>query len=83
MDTKIYIFFTLSVINVLLFFYMKRSGVTTFKYKFCILYFYSMFFVCGDIMLSLKSGELPPYLSLMIFAIFMLIINIIFIGMKE
>lgn len=83
MDVRIYIFFTLSLISFILFLRMNNGKIKTFKYRLCILYFYFMGAFSGYIMLSLKSGELPPYLSLTAFSIFMLIANIIFIGIKE
>ncbi len=83
MDIKIYIFFFLSVINIILFILMKKKDSAKLKYRLTILYFYLMFVVCGDMIQSIRSGELPQYLSLTIFVIIMVIANIIFIGKKE
>lgn len=83
MDLIIYIYFSLSLISFILFFKMNKDKVKTKKYRLCIFYFYFMGVFSGHIMLSLKSGELPPYLSLMFFSIFILIANIIFIGKRE
>lgn len=83
MDTKIYIFFALSAINFILFLNMNKDKVKTIRYKLCIVYFYAMFFVCADMIQSIRTGELPQYLSLAIFVMAMVVANIIFIGMKE
>lgn len=83
MDTKIYVFFALSAINFILFLNMNKGKIKTIKYRLCIFYFYFMGLVCGDMIYSIKSGDLPQYLSLAIFVIVMVIANVIFIGMKE
>ncbi|SUC36053.1 Uncharacterised protein [Providencia rustigianii] len=83
MDMKISVFFALSIINVILFLCMNKKKIKTIKYRFCILYFYFMALPCGNIYYSMKSGTLPPSLSLVILATIIIIMNAIFITIKE
>jgi heme/copper-type cytochrome/quinol oxidase subunit 4 len=83
MEIKIYVFFALSLVNIILFFKMNKKKDKTIKYRMCIFYFYLMFFVYGDMLLSLKSGDIPPCFTLFVFVTLMIIINAIFLTIKE
>ncbi|ODQ06398.1 MULTISPECIES: hypothetical protein [Enterobacterales] len=80
---KIYIFFILTVINVIVFLKMNNKKNKNIKYRISILYFYLMFFICGDVLLSIKYGELPANLLLIIFTLLVIIANAIFLTVKE
>lgn len=80
---KLYIFFILTIINVIIFFKMNNNKNKSIKYRIGILYFYLMFFICGDILLSIKYGELSANLLLIIFILLVIIANAFFLTVKE
>lgn len=80
---KLYIFIILTIINVIIFLKMKNKKSKSIKYRIGILYFYLMFFICGDILLSIKNGEMTANLLLIIFILLVIVANAFFLTVKE
>lgn len=82
---KIYIFFALSIVNIIIFtiFLSRKIVRKTLKHRLFIIYFYLMALPCGDMYYSMKSREIPPDFSIFIFVTIILFLNIIFITKFE